>query len=181
MNQEPHPAYATDETQAWFRALLASVGKLPGFVKAANYIIGRPPHDWIAQGLPDRLGAHLLLSRTVHLFDRQRVYYCAELPMQAHVQRALADACLLRPEMERTEVRYAAHLVATGTLLELEAARQEIYRYNSLTVPEGFREEDFADEPAQVMTFELPDAVVAHMPVIRRKRTMLGFYLAKRD
>lgn len=183
MNEQPHPAYATDEAQTWFRNLLAEVGRLPGFVKAANYILGKPPHDWIKEGLPNRLGSYLLLSRAVHLFDRQRAYWCAELPMHAHVQRALADACLLRPEMERTELRYAAHLIATGTLLELEVARQQIYRSNNLTLPEGFREKDFADEPTPTYDYgPLPEAVHAHVPMVRRsKRTALSFYLAKRD
>lgn len=163
---DPHPAFVTDETAAWFHAQLAALGPI------------KPVETYLGRDLPSRLGAWFLLNRADMIFD-YRVQHGPALDERERAARDLAGITVSY-QLPRDETRYAAHLVATAPAEQLRAAAHEIIGSYMLGLPEEFTEdylEQFVpEEEEEEEPDELPlDPVPARNPRLARRTKGVAF------
>lgn len=114
----------TPETERWFQHLLLQL----------------PPakdHDYL-KVLPQKYGPWFVITRA-HTCLRV-ISTCRTLTTSEAAAMRLACAVVLRIEMDAPVFRYAGHLCALGSVKRLLEACTEIYKYNTLTLPEDFRD-----------------------------------------
>lgn len=158
-----HPVYVTPEAEHWFRTQLAALGPI------------KPVETYIGRNVPTRLGSWFLLNRAVMLLE-YRVMHGPALDERERRARDVADVAVSY-KLPREELRYVAHLVATGEPEQLVALHHEITGTFMVNLPYEFTADyldQFLPEEEEEEEEELPP-VPARTPGLYRRSKGIPF------